>query len=247
MSLKKQVASLFLLSSCAIFPFSFSYAEDIDLSSADAPKGNLSDGKSNAGVSVEKGGRQVTPPISPKDPSEDLDNIDKDEGNQTNNEGPMSIDYVSHFRFGSNHKIDKETVRVPLENKGTPFFQVTDITGEGTGWQLRGKLNEFENEKGQTIKGAKISMSMGKLITRNPAITSDSSGFSVPKNVVFESGGSFVPLMTAQPEFGSGTWAVKFDDYKQSVVFEAPGKNIEANSAYKSGIVWQLVTVPQMD
>ncbi|MEG0733336.1 MAG: WxL domain-containing protein [Vagococcus sp.] len=247
MSLKKQVASILLLSSCAIFPFSFSYAEELGLTSADSPKSDVAEGKTNAGVSVEKGGRQVTPPISPKDPSVDLDTIDKDEGKQTNQEGPISIDYVSHFRFGGNHKIDQATMKIPLENKGTPFFQVTDITGDGTGWQLRGKLNEFKNDKGSTIKGAKISMSTGELITRNPSQTSDSSGFSIPKTVVFESGGNFVPLMTAKPDFGSGTWAVKFDDYKKSVIFEAPGKNIEANSTYKSGFVWQLVTVPQMD
>lgn len=244
MTLKNQIASMLLVSSIAIIPFSFSYAEELALPSASE---NSLSGSVEAGVSVEKGGRQVTPPISPKDPSKDLENVDPNEGNQTNQEGPLSIDYVSHFRFGKDHKIDKETMIVPLENNGTPFFQVTDLTGEGAGWQLRGKLNPFTNEKGHEIKGAKISLSTGELITRNSAITSDSSGFSVPKKVVFESGGNFVPLMSANKDFGSGTWALKFDDYKKSILFEAPGKNIEANSTYSSGFVWQLVTVPEMD
>ncbi len=245
---KKISASLLILSSIAIFPFSYSYAEKLTLPSATSgTKKPIIEGDVKFGVSVEKGGRQVTPPISPKDPMKDLENIDETEGNQTNQEGPLSIDYVSHFKFGGNHKIDKDLMIVPLENEGTPFFQVTDVTGEGAGWQLRGKLNQFTNEKGSTISGAKIKMSMGGLITRNPSFTNDTSGFIVPNEVVFESGGASVPLLTAKADNGSGTWAVKFEDYKKSVIFEAPGKNIEAHSTYKSGFVWQVVTTPEMD
>lgn len=248
MQLKKTLMSLLVLSSAIIFPFSYNYAEELVLPSAsDLTKKPVREGEIKFGVSVEKGGRDVTPPISPKDPTKDLENIDKDEGNQTNQEGPLSIDYVSHFRFGKNHQIDKQLMEVPLENNNTPFFQVTDITGEGSGWQLRGKLADFKNEKGSTIDGAKIKMSTGELITRNPSVTSDRTGFVISDSIVFESGGDFVPLMTANADHGSGTWALKFDDYKKSVIFEAPGKNIEANSSYQSGFVWQLISTPEMD
>lgn len=247
---KKSIVTLFLLTFVAIFIPSLSYAEVHVLPTAPGEsdeKKSLTKNEVKFGVSVEKGGKQVTPPISPEYPSKDLENIDITEGNQTNQEGPLSIDYVSHIKFGNNHKIDKEEMVIPLENDGTPFFQVTDITGEGTGWQLRGKLGEFKNEKNHVINGAKISMSMGKLITRNSSETADYSGFITPEKVTFTSGGDYVPLMTANSDFGSGTWAVKFDEYKNSILFEAPGKNIEANSSYRSGIVWQLVTLPEME
>lgn len=190
-----------------------------------------------------------TDPVAPVDPDqpEQPGTVDPEDGNETNQSGPLQINYVSHLKFGNDIKITSKTVKANAKNTNTPYFQVSDLRGTGAGWSLNVSLGDFKNTSGnKTIKGATISLINGEAVTsnetnENPAET---------KDVVLTAGETAAkPLMTAAAGNGRGTWVARYTNNtgtpeNNKIVFEAPTNSIDANTQYEAVLTWQLSDRP---
>lgn len=114
-------------------------------------------------------------PVDPRDPDEAYpgDPEDEDEGNNTDQAGPLSLDYISNIDFG-----EKEITTSEFTYESTtasPFIQISDRRGSGDGWLVTAEATSFngtiiENEDteeentislGETLPGSTISFLNG--------------------------------------------------------------------------------------
>jgi hypothetical protein len=199
--------------------------------------------------------QEKEPQPNPVDPIEpEIEVIPEDGPEIPTNQGRLSIDFASQFRFGT-QKIaisDKtyfaEPQRLVGEDGDRPnYVQVSDrrVESERDGWQLAvTQTNQFTNQNNHELKGARINFLNQQLATVNqeasPQLREESKITLIPENRSI--------LLTAREDEGLGTWIYRFGDEQsasQSVTLEVPkGANPEATS-YVTTLSWELSSVPE--
>ncbi|ABS21045.1 MULTISPECIES: WxL domain-containing protein [Bacillus cereus group] len=197
-------------------------------------------------------------PINPNNPGDNVEPVKPDDPNNPHEQGtngPLSIDYVSNFKFeeqkasGNNEvyyanldtvvkKGTKETLEVPN------YIQVTDNRGTNKGWKLTVKQNEqFQTEKGVELEGAVLTLKNGTLqsASGNAAPTTNQEGIQLTP-------GQASDVITAKENQGMGTWTNAFgatnDEAKKSVELSVPGKAKKEKAMYTTSLTWELKETP---
>ena len=196
------------------------------------------------------------PPVDPLDPEIEVNPENKPE--LPENQGLLSIDFVSSFNFGSQPiSVHDQTYYAQpqrlLDDDGTVnemeerpnYVQISDRrpANERSGWTLAVTQNDqFRGAENQVLNGASLSLSNQQIIT-------DQGGTapilqSTPYNLV---PGNRRTLLHAQGREGAGTWIYRFGDGEtagESVALDVPiGANPEA-IPYFTTLIWELSVVP---
>ncbi|MGM7317199.1 WxL domain-containing protein [Enterococcus casseliflavus] len=203
---------------------------------------------------------QSSEPVAPVDPLQPETEVSPENIPELpENQGLLSIDFVSQFDFGShpisvhNQKYYAKTQK--LLNEDTPanvveerpnYIQISDRRPdtERNGWELSVMQKEqFKGLENQELSGASLSLLNQQIIT---AQGGNPPGLqSVPCELI---PGNRRTLLKAQGDEGTGTWVYRFGDdetAEESVVLNVPkGTNPEA-TIYKTTLVWELSIVPQ--
>src|SRR5699024_11718832 len=84
-------------------------------------------------------------PVDPTDPTQPNTDSPEDNGNITGQNGPLSLDYVSHLDFGNQEISTSEEIYSSETTE--PYIQVTDLRGSG------------ENRKSTRLNSSHVSIS----------------------------------------------------------------------------------------
>lgn len=203
-----------------------------------------------------KAGNGGSDPVDPDDPTDPGKKTDPDKGNGVkpdNQTGALTIDYLSNLNFGTDIALTGRTVSANVVDETTRFFQVSDLRGTGTGWQLNVTLGDFVNGT-KSIKGASITFKNGEVRSSNESQTEQAATVPVDdgSNQIKLSAGAteVTPMLKATAGNGRGTWLAAYPTPASStvgnsnIVFSAPTTSIDANTAYTSTLTWQLQDSP---
>lgn len=191
-------------------------------------------------------GDQVTKPVNPLDPTNPvvpspIDPTDPSNGG-TNQNGPLSIDYVSNIKFGKQKISGKDMTYSALN--AAPFVQVTDLRGAGEGWNLSAKISDFSSITNQLLKGATLSMKSSEV---KAASTGNVTKAPVQSDITFDNKESKV-VMNAANKSGRGTWVDVWagtDQANEKVQLKVVAGTAEADTAYAATIIWELADAPK--
>ncbi len=175
-------------------------------------------------------------------------------------QGLLSIDFVSQFNFGSQPISTQEKFYYALpqrllnadgsviENEERPnYVQISDrrSDSERKGWKLSVRQNDqFKGGKeNQELRGAKLILKNQQLAT--------AQGKNAPElynsDQVYLEPGTKRTLLTAKEDQGKGTWIYRFGDQEsadKSIALKVPaGANPEATT-YSTTLTWELSSVP---
>lgn len=200
---------------------------------------------------------ESVPPVDPLEPEVEVNPENTPE--LPENQGLISIDFVSSFNFGSQaisvhdqtyyaqpQRLLNEDGAVN-ENEVRPnYVQISDRRPESerNGWELAVTQKEqFKGKENQVLNGASISLSNQQVVTAQGG-TEPGLQFTVPCRLV---PGNRRTLLKAQGNEGTGTWIYRFGDSEtagESVSLYVPkGTNPEATS-YSTTLTWELSAVP---
>lgn len=205
-----------------------------------------------------------TGPLPPVDPLEpDVEVNPENPPIIPEDQGLLSLDFVSQFRFGqapirstkgTYHALPQQMIAAEgtSETKERPnYVQITDQRQdtEETSWRLSATLNSqgFRNEDNEPLIGAQISLANQRLMT-----TSENSNASMPellteKDRVTLAPGEAQPLLTGDSQ-STGTWVYRFGDQETaatSVTLEVPAGANPKLGRYRATIEWSLSSVPE--
>ncbi|WP_239257349.1 WxL domain-containing protein [Listeria ilorinensis] len=201
-------------------------------------------------------------PINPTDPTEPVgpkDPADPTDPHEPGTAGPLSIDYVSNFHFGTQKASGKDQVytasldKVYKKTDGSEvqvpnFVQVTDNRGSNAGWHLTVKQNgQFKTSGSQELDGAQITLKNSHL---NGTDMTDSSiqPTTASGDIVLDPSGAASDVMNAEVNKGMGTWLTSFGDDTttgaKSVELFVPGKAKKEASDYSTTLTWTLTDTP---
>ncbi|MBO1306727.1 WxL domain-containing protein [Enterococcus sp. 669A] len=195
-----------------------------------------------------------TEPGNPEEPGKPVEPVDPTdpEGPGEGTAGPLSIDYASSFQFG-NQKISTktETYNAQLQkyNGETPdgpnYVQVTDKTGEYTGWNLTVTQGSQFKQGEKELKGAKLSL---KNITANSINLGNGEDAIAGEDITNLVPGTASPVGSAESGKGKGTWTMRFgadaEEAKTSVQLEVPGTANPEKGKYDTELTWTLTQGP---
>lgn len=197
---------------------------------------------STADVTFEANDDKTTPvdptdPSKPVDPSKPTDPADTPNPG-TGNMGPLSIDYVSNLKFGT-QKIKDSAY---FSTNTNPYIQITDKRGTGAGWVASAAISDFtgtKDSKPVTLAGAELTLNNGlvKTATTNAAVAP-----TTDKKITL--GKTNTAIMTAAKDAGQGTWLNVFGG-KEDVALSVPAGNITSGVTYNATITWTLGDTPQ--
>lgn len=196
-------------------------------------------------------------PVDPLDPEVEVDLENKPELSE--DQGPLSIDFVSSFNFGSQSISvqDQNYYARPqrlLNGDGTVnedeerpnYVQISDRRSETdrNGWQLSvTQNNQFSSENGKELSGARMRLTNQQIATAQGG-TAPSLQQTEPLELV---PGSKHVLLRAQGNEGTGTWIYRFGDANtagNSVVLDVPKEANPEATSYSSTFTWELSSVP---
>lgn len=195
-------------------------------------------------------------PIDPLDPDSEVDPENKPE--LPENQGLLSIDFVSSFNFGSQaisihdqtyyaqpQRLLNEDGMVNETEKRPNYVQISDRRPESerNGWELAVTQKEqFQGAENQVLHGASLSLSNQQVISAQGGTAPGLQ--SVPCTLI---PGNRRTLLKAQANEGIGTWIYRFGDAEtaeQSIALNVPrGANPEA-TRYSTTLIWELSAVP---
>lgn len=214
---------------------------------------------SNGVISFEED-NSVTPPVNPEKPEkpvEPVDPTDPEKPIEPGTPGPLSIDFASHFNFGT-HKISvkDETYYADEQGykdgtKGPNYVQITDKRGTAAGWSLsvtqKDQFKAGENElKGSALTLADQGLNSVVADEYKPTITAPSQMLTP---------GAKVEVIKANKNQGMGSWLLYFGKTSEDAVIEGNGaKSVSLfvpasaiklkDMAYKTELNWELSDVP---
>ena len=176
-------------------------------------------------------GTTITEPATPGD------------GEETGQSGPVSIDYVPHFKFGEKSVSPKTEIYTDVSQ--TPNVQITDLRGNEAGWELELSATAFKTTEGDQLNGAILRIK--KIAIANPYNSVSASPTAASGPVLFGQGelgaGVTNTIMTAADSQGGGTWLGNFyDGDGNQVELEVPAGN--KVDSYKSTLTWTLTAAP---
>ncbi|MGG5311110.1 hypothetical protein IGJ16_002836 [Enterococcus pernyi] len=200
--------------------------------------------------------RKVTP-VDPVDPEVEIDPENKP--TLPENQGQLSIDFVSSFNFGSQaisvhdqtyyaqpQRLLNEDGMANETEERPNYVQISDRRSESdrNGWELAVTQQEqFKGKENQALNGASLTLSNQQVVTAQGGTASGMQ--TVPCELI---PGNRRTLLKAQGNEGIGTWIYRFGDAetaKESVALHIPkGANPEATS-YSTTLTWELSAVPE--
>ncbi|WP_159633382.1 WxL domain-containing protein [Erysipelothrix anatis] len=189
-------------------------------------------------------------PVDPTDPTKPLDPTDPDDGKGTGSTGPMTIDYVPHFKFKPTAIEEKVQTIQAISMK--PFVQVSDRTATGKGWTLSASLGEFKNTMGTpATDDDHILNSASITLTDGTVASTDATNLNKPVGqtpITLTAGGGEVSIMQASTNNGMGTWLMSWladsgQTVNSKVTLTADTKGARVGD-YKSEINWTLKQQP---
>lgn len=189
-------------------------------------------------------------PVDPKDPTKPIKPI------KPPTDGPLSLDFVSDFQFGSHRITNKdsayfaELMEITRSEDNSHqlvpnFVELTDNRGTLSGWKLYVKQNRpLQNEGGFALKGTKFIFSN---VTATP-LSSQKDELTRLSLKSVEVNGDFsedVLVFQASPKHGYGSWSIDFgateDSGKSSVALQIPGGTKKETGKYTTTLTWSLV------
>ena len=201
-----------------------------------------------------------TEKVTPVDPVKPEEKVDPDDKPLiTENQGLLSIDFVSQFRFSEqvisvddaiyyahSQKLLNEDGQIREENRPN-YVQISDRRVQDdsdVGWSLSlVQKEQFQTTYGQELLGARLILSDQQLDTATnnlaPTILEEEDLELVP--------GVKQTLVSAQKGQGKGTWIYRFGDEdtaENSVRLVIPAKTMPKATTYTSTLVWELSMVP---
>ncbi|MEY8672356.1 WxL domain-containing protein [Enterococcus gallinarum] len=197
--------------------------------------------------------------VSPLDPlNPDLEVNPENKPELPEDQGILSIDFVSSFNFGTQvisaqdqtyyaqpQRLMNEDGTVNGDEIRPNYVQISDRRPKNkrNGWQLDVTQNEqFKGENNQELFGASLSL-------LNQQVTSTQDGMTPVLQSVscVLIPGNRRTLLKAQGNEGAGTWIYRFGDTdtkEKSVTLNIPkGTNPEATD-YSTTLIWELSMVP---
>ncbi|WP_269924362.1 WxL domain-containing protein [Enterococcus innesii] len=195
-------------------------------------------------------------PVDPLDPEIEVDPENKPE--LPEDQGQLSIDFVSSFNFGSqvisvhdqtyyalSQRLLNEDGTVNETEERPNYVQISDRRSENerNGWELAVTQKEqFKGENNQVLNGASITLSNQQVITAQGGTAPGLQ--SVPCELV---PGNRRTLLKAQGNEGTGTWIYRFGDSEtagESVTLNVPKGATPEATTYSTTLVWELSAVP---
>lgn len=171
----------------------------------------------------------VTPPIvNPTVP-----------GGTTDQEGPLSLDYVSPLNFGETEITTTTQTLTAITAVNEHFgLQVTDTRGTGEGWKVDVGLSDFtgKNKVTNKIKGAELTLPVGTLTTGNAAGITEAAPVSSTVSLI--PAGATGTIFAATTDKGMGTWFSEFD--KAVTTLKIPAGNLA--DEYTATLTWTLTS-----
>jgi len=203
---------------------------------------------------------KVVGPVLPVDPLDPYATVDPENKPDLEEQGILSIDFVSQFQFGTQRISINDTVYYAqpqrllneagnvIDTQSRPnYIQISDRRPESktNSWQLSvTQKKQFADENKQELNGARLALTNQQLIKRNAA---DSLRHLDPITIV---PGAKQLLIAKTGTEGQGTWIYRFGDQDSastSVHLEVPkGANPKATN-YSSTLTWELSAVPLND
>lgn len=178
-----------------------------------------------------------TKPIDPTDPNNPTPTEPTDPGDPNNpgtgSAGPLSLDYVSNFDFGSN-KI-ASTTQTYIAKADQPRIQVTDKRGTGAGWEVQAAISPIKTSDDDVLAGANL-----KLVNRS-VVTNSQNTSAAPVATDITLSSSQKTVFKADKDAGLGTWLDNFD--KNTSVLTVYGGTAKAKT-YNATITWTLTSGP---
>lgn len=193
-------------------------------------------------------------PVDPLDPENEV--LPENKPDLPEEQGPLSIDFVSRFNFGQQNISvkDKTYYAQPqrlLNENGTVnetqsrpnFIQISDRRPENErhGWVLSVTQNgQFTNPQNHQLKGARLQLTNQQLAaTGEPNLNQTEKVTLLP--------GEKTELLTAKDGQGAGTWIYRFGDKAsagKSVALEVPPTAAPKSTTYQTNLTWELSSVP---
>lgn len=191
----------------------------------------ISEATNHTDVTLTAGSGKDVYPVVPDDTHDD------DSG--TGDMGSLTIPYASNITFGE-HEIKQADANYYALNQ-KPHVQVNDTRGGAKGWSLGVTITPFVGANGKELVGAQMSLSNGKVVTKNnksamPKITQDS----------FKLNRAYQVVMTAKEGEGAGAFAAVFEGKNgnnENVKLHVPRAGVEAQS-YSAELTWVLTDAP---
>lgn len=191
----------------------------------------ISEATNHTDVTLTAGSGKDVYPVVPDDTHDD------DSG--TGGMGSLTIPYASNITFGE-HEIKQADANYYALNQ-KPHVQVNDTRGGAKGWSLGVAITPFVGANGKELVGAQMSLSNGKVVTKNnksamPKITQDS----------FKLNRAYQVVMTAKEGEGAGAFAAVFEGKNgnnENVKLHVPRAGVEAQS-YSAELTWVLTDAP---
>lgn len=168
--------------------------------------------------------------------------------------GPLSIDYVSNFHFGTQtisgngatYYADLPEIKTHDGHlkRVANYLQVTDDRANGKGWTLTVKQEGQFKAGSSVLEGAELSLS--NLNSTSPLSTNGPKGFNVTLD---PTGANASAVLVAEERNGMGTWLSSFgkDDKEgaQSIALSVPAEQIiTVGEDYKTSLRWILADTP---
>lgn len=206
-----------------------------------------STGSSNAEVQFEEGST-VPEIVDPTDPDKPIDKEDPDNPTDkpTEEDGPLSLDYVSSVDFGKQSISGQKAVYESTSLK--PFIQVTDARGTGNGWHVTAEASGFSTEEGTpSLRGATLAFNNGSVLSTSGNVS------GTPKantNIALATDGTPANVVTAGEDEGLGTWINRWfptdssdNETNDNVTLEIPAGSA-SKGAHSAEITWTLTSAP---
>lgn len=201
-----------------------------------------------------------TDTTDPKDPT-DPDNKPKPNPDNpgTDEEGPLSIDYVTNIKFGQQKPsgndvsyfatLDKVINQDDSEKPVPAYVQVTDNRGSNAGWSLSVKQDEqFKNASNKKLGKAELRLHNGTPNSANSADMAPVAEKTVTLKLDSAGNGINSKVMAAANGKGAGTWTNMFgkdvEEAVSSVELFVPGGTQIEKGAYSTTLTWTLSADP---
>ncbi|MDA9471377.1 WxL domain-containing protein [Enterococcus sp. 5H] len=217
--------------------------------------------ESNAYVSIEKNdGSEIEKPVNPVNPTKPVKPVPEIDGEENphppSTKGPLSINYVSNLRFGSQkaqgndavYQVKPDQVMDDEENviEVPNYIQITDNRGTNVGWRLTVKQNGAFKNGSNDLAGT-------ELVFTNPVLSAKSGKTETApiaaSTFTLTADGQEALVMNAEADHGMGTWVDRFGETsnqsKSSIQLKIPGDSKKVAGLYKTSLVWTLSDSPQ--
>ncbi|WP_412988859.1 WxL domain-containing protein [Pediococcus siamensis] len=192
----------------------------------------------------------TTEPVDPVDPT---DPEQPGGGEGTGEAGPLSIDYVSNFNFGTHDVPTADTVYTAEDDTGSDktfpnYVQVSDRrAGDPKGWSLTVSQNgDFKDSSADSLTGAEILMGTGTVkTTSNTYPESNKTVSSTTDGTALDPNGATMNVMSAKAGGGSGTWLDVFGtEGNATVKLSVPAAAHPNADSYSTTLTWSLADTP---